>query len=108
MRAMVKFVKKYFLMVGVTAGLIVLLMICAPTTRSMTTVLALLQQGIAPAVLGWGVLFNIKAGNWDFGVGAEVLVAAIIGGNLGYALGLGILGVMLCLSLIHISEPTRH
>lgn len=96
MRAMVKFVKKYFLMVGVTAGLIVLLMICAPTTRSMTTVLALLQQGIAPAVLGWGVLFNIKAGNWDFGVGAEVLVAAIIGGNLGYALGLGILGVMLC------------
>ena len=78
MQVIKKYVKNYILMVGVTALLILLLMLFAPATRSVTTLITLLKQGIAPAILGWGVLFNIKAGNWDFGVGAEVLVAAIV------------------------------
>ena len=86
-------------MVGVTAVLIILLLILAPATRSFTTVITLLKQGIAPTILGWGVLFNIKAGNWDFGVGAEVLIAAIIGGNLAKMMNMGITGVILCCML---------
>ncbi len=99
MQMITKFVKNYILMVGVTAVLIALLLIFAPATRNMTTVATLLKQGIAPAILGWGVLFNIKAGNWDFGVGAEVLVAAIVGGNIAKILNTGILGVIICCML---------
>lgn len=95
----IKFVKNYVLMVGVTAVLIILLLVLAPATRSFTTVVTLLKQGIAPAILGWGVLFNIKAGNWDFGVGAEVLIAAIIGGNLAKMMNMGVAGVILCCML---------
>ena len=99
MQMITKFVKNYILMVGVTAALIALLLIFAPATRNMITVATLLKQGIAPAILGWGVLFNIKAGNWDFGVGAEVLVAAIVGGNIAKILNTGILGVIICCML---------
>lgn len=100
MQVMKKYVKNYILMVGVTAALILLLLLFAPAARSATTLLTLFKQGIAPAILGWGVLFNIKAGNWDFGVGAEVLVAAIIGGNIAKILGLGIVGVIVCCTAV--------
>lgn len=96
MQIMIKYVKKYILMVGVTIIAITLLMMFSPQTRSWKTLLSVLTQGIAPAILGWGVLFNIKAGNWDFGIGAEVLIAGIIGGNIAKSLGLGIIGVLLC------------
>ncbi len=96
MQKVLEFIKKYILMVGITVAFVGMLMIFAPSTRSFATVVSLLKQGIAPAILGWGVLFNIKAGNWDFGVGAEVLVAAIIGGNIANALNLGIVGVVVC------------
>lgn len=95
-----KCIKKYMLMTGVTALAIVLLMILSPHTRSLKTLFSVLAQGIAPAILGWGVLFNIKAGNWDFGVGAEVLIAAIIGGNIAKSLGVGIVGVLICCMLV--------
>ena len=96
MQTVIKGVKKYILMVGVTAILVALLMLFAPSTRSASIVITLLEQGVAPALLGWGVLFNIKAGNWDFGVGAEVLLAAIVGGNIADMIGLGIVGVVIC------------
>lgn len=96
MQVMIKYIKKYILMIGVTAAAIALLMILSPHTRSWKTLLSVLAQGIAPAILGWGVLFNIKAGNWDFGVGAEVLIAAIIGGNIAKTGNLGVVGMILC------------
>lgn len=100
MQVFIKYVKKYILMVSVTAIAIALLMILSPQTRSWKILLSVLAQGIAPALLGWGVLFNIKAGNWDFGVGAEVLIAAIIGGNIAKSLGLGIIGVIICCMIV--------
>lgn len=100
MQVMKKYAKDYILMIGVTAALILLLMLFAPAARSATTLLTLFKQGIAPAILGWGVLFNIKAGNWDFGVGAEVLVAAIMGGNIAKILNLGIFGVIVCCTAV--------
>ena len=99
MQTVIKGVRKYILMVAVTAILVALLMLFAPSTRSLSILVTLLEQGMAPALLGWGVLFNIKAGNWDFGVGAEVLIAAIVGGNAADALGLGIVGVVCCCML---------
>lgn len=96
MQIVKRYVKNYVLMAGVTAVFIVLLLLFAPAARSLTTVVTLLKQGIAPAILGWGVLFNIKAGNWDFGVGAEVLIAAVVGGNLAKMSDMGTAGVIMC------------
>ncbi len=106
MQAAKKYVKNYIVMFLVTAAMIALLMFFAPATRSFTTLLSLLKQGIAPAILGWGVLFNIKAGNWDFGVGAEVLIAAIIGGNIAKMLGMGIAGVIVCCMVVGFAAGT--
>lgn len=97
---MIHFVKNYMLMVGVSLLMILLFLLFAPDARSFANVATLLKQGIAPTILGWGVLFNIKAGNWDFGVGAEVLVAAIVGGNLAKLLNLGVVGVICCCVLV--------
>lgn len=64
----------------------------------LQNVQSLLKQAIAPAVLGWGVLFNMKVGNWDFSVGSTVLLSAIVGGNLAVNLHLGMAGmVVLCM-----------
>lgn len=63
-------------------------------TIGMQNVSSLFKQAVAPAVLGWGVLFNMKVGNWDFSVGSDVLLASIIGGNLAIKFGLGMPGMM--------------
>ena len=72
----------------------------APSNITLINVPSLLKQAIAPAILGWGVLFNIKVGNWDFAVGSEVLVAAIIGGNLAIRLNMGLAGLVLCCCIV--------
>ena len=59
MQTVIKGVRKYILMVAVTAILVALLMLFAPSTRSLSILVTLLEQGMAPALLGWGVLFNI-------------------------------------------------
>lgn len=100
MQLVKKFAKEYLLMIGVTVLMAGMLMLFAPSVRSVSAIASLLKQGIAPAVLGWGVLFNIKVGNWDFGVGAEVLIAAIVGGNLAKAFGFGIVGIVVCCTLV--------
>lgn len=88
--------KRYAVMILTPLLLILGLLIISPQTRSFSNVLAIVQQGFAPAILGWGVLFNIKVGNWDFSVGAEVLMAAIIGGNIAATLNMGLAGFILC------------
>ena len=59
-----------------------------------------MQQSVAPAILGWGVLFNIKVGNWDFSVGSVVLLSAIIGGNIAVRLNWGFAGLLIFCLLV--------
>ncbi len=80
--------------------LFAILHLFAPDTVTTRNIPSLLKQAIAPAILGWGVLFNIKAGNWDFAVGSEVLLASIIGGNLAIRLNLSIPGLILCCCIV--------
>lgn len=61
---------------------------------------SLMQQAVAPAILGWGVLFNIKVGNWDFSVGSVVLLSAIIGGNIAVRLNWGFAGLLIFCLLV--------
>ena len=62
-------INKYALMLAVPIVGFLILWILFPGTVGTKNVPSLLKQAIAPAVLGWGVLFNMKVGNWDFSVG---------------------------------------
>lgn len=98
MKKVFNFAKGYAISVLSPVLLILLLLLVSPETRSWAAVLSLLKQGFAPAVLGWGVLFNMKAGNWDFSVGARIVLTSILAGNLAIQFNLGIPGfVVLCL-----------
>jgi len=46
--------------------------------------------------IAWGLSFNVPAGRFDFSVGATICLAAIIGGNIASALGLGAAGLLVC------------
>lgn len=96
-------VSGYAASVAVPAVMIVLLLLISPETRSIAAVLSLLQQAFAPAILGWGMLFIMQAGNWDFSIGARVSIAAIVAGNVAMQYNLGIPGfavVALVVSLV--------
>lgn len=93
-------INKYALMLAVPIVGFLILWILFPGTVGTKNIPSLLKQAIAPAVLGWGVLFNMKVGNWDFSVGSEVLISSIIGGNLAIMLGIGMPGMMLLSILI--------
>ena len=88
-------VKNYALSVLAPVIMIALLLLISPETRSLDAVLSLLRQGFIPTVIGWGVLFNMKVGNWDFSIGARFVLAAILAGNLAQSLNLGVFGLVL-------------
>ncbi len=100
MSAIKKTVKQYGLMLLTPIVIFLLLSIVFKGTIGWQNVPSLLKQAVAPAVLGWGVLFNMKVGNWDFSVGSTVLMSSIIGGNMAIRLGLGIPGMMaMCIAI---------
>ena len=95
-----KYVKDYAVAVLIPACMIILLLILSPETRSFDGVFSILKQGFAPAVLGWGVLFGMKVGNWDFSIGARVVLSSILGGNLAVSLGWGVPGFVIITMVI--------
>ena len=96
MKIVKKLVSEYALMLLVPVLAFAVLSLIFRDTITLRNVPSLLQQAVAPAILGWGVLFNIKVGNWDFSVGSVVLISSIIGGNLAIMLNLGFFGLILC------------
>jgi len=100
MKKISMFAKKYAVSIAVPVLMIILLLLISPETRSWAAVLSLLKQGFAPAILGWGVLFNMKVGNWDFSIGARVVLTTILAGNIAVNYNLGIPGfAVLCIVL---------
>lgn len=94
-----KIARDYALMVLTPVVGFLILCVAFQGTVGTQNIASLFKQAVAPAVLGWGVLFNMKVGNWDFSVGSTVLVSAIIGGNVAIELGLGVAG-MVVLSIL--------
>ena len=86
MQKVLSTIKNYAVSVIAPALMIVILLLVSPETRSMDAVVSLLRQGFAPAVLGWGVLFNMKVGNWDFSIGARFVLACIVAGRLSFGI----------------------
>lgn len=99
-------VKNYALSVIMPIIMIILLLIVSSETRSANAIISLLRQGFAPAVLGWGVLFNMKAGNWDFSIGARFVLGSILAGNLAMRFHLGMLGLIVLAIVISLVLST--
>ncbi|MBQ6235078.1 MAG: hypothetical protein IJK54_04110 [Clostridia bacterium] len=107
MKTVLKYVKAYALAILSPVALMLVLLLVSPETRSWAAVWNVIRQSLAPAVLGMGVLFNMKIGNWDFSIGARVVLTTILAGNFAMqittALGLGVAGfvpVLIILSVL--------
>lgn len=96
MKTVFKYIKAYGLAVAAPTVLMLILLLVSPETRSWAAVWNVILQSLAPAVLGMGVLFNMKIGNWDFSIGARVVLTTILAGNFAMqitsALGIGVAG----------------
>ncbi len=91
--------KKILIAISIPCILFILIMIIVPERIGFHVLPSLLQQAIIPAILALGVCFEIKVGVWDFSIGANVMVAGIIGGNLSMMFGLGIPGMIIICTL---------
>ena len=100
MKVIKNLISKYALMLAVPILLFVVLSIIFHGVIGTNNIPSLMQQAVAPAILGWGVLFNIKVGNWDFSVGSVVLLRAIIGGNIAVRLNWGFAGLLIFCLLV--------
>lgn len=100
MKVIKNLISKYELMLAVPILLFVVLSIIFHGVIGTNNIPSLMQQAVAPAILGWGVLFNIKVGNWDFSVGSVVLLSAIIGGNIAVRLNWGFAGLLIFCLLV--------
>lgn len=100
MKVIKNLISKYALMLAVPILLFVVLSIIFHGVIGTNNIPSLMQQAVAPEILGWGVLFNIKVGNWDFSVGSVVLLSAIIGGNIAVRLNWGFAGLLIFCLLV--------
>lgn len=100
MKVIKNLISKYSLMLAVPILLFVVLSVIFHGVIGTNNISSLMQQAVAPAILGWGVLFNIKVGNWDFSVGSVVLLSAIIGGNIAVRLNWGFTGLLIFCLLV--------
>ena len=100
MKVIKNLISKYALMLAVPILLFVVLSIIFHGVIGTNNIPSVMQQAVAPAILGWGVLFNIKVGNWDFSVGSVVLLSAIIGGNIAVRLNWGFAGLLIFCLLV--------
>jgi ribose/xylose/arabinose/galactoside ABC-type transport system permease subunit len=99
MRSVLNVLKKLLIAIAIPMILYMIVYLLAPDKIGLNIIFPLLQQAILPAILAWGVTFELKLGIWDFSVGAVVLFASILGGQLSMMLGLGVVGVIVMCSL---------
>lgn len=84
----------------IPAILLLITYIAVPERVNGDAIYALLMQACSSAILGWGLIFQIKANTMDLSVGAVYLVSAIIGGNLALQMGWGVVGVAVLIILV--------
>lgn len=85
---------------SIPAAVYLILTILMPDKIYLSNVKFLLIQAVTPAILAWGASFNLTAGHSDFSVGASMLLASIIGGQLALRLNLGVPGLILLCPIV--------
>jgi ribose transport system permease protein len=93
-KSFIAYGEKFLIAIAIPAVLFLLCFALFPDRINLHILSVLLLQAIPPAILAWGVCFEIKTGLWDFSVGAVVLISGIIAGNLANNLHLGVIGVV--------------
>lgn len=73
-----KILKNYLITLLLPIVFFLLILLARPETVKISQMGLIFQQAIIPAVLAWGLYFNITVGNWDFSLGAIALIAGII------------------------------
>ncbi len=101
-----KIIKNHLLMISITLLFVVITLIVAPVTRSPQAIANIFTQSFAPAILGWGVYYDLKVGNWDFSVGANILLSSIIAGNLALRMNAPVIVLILLCVLISLGLGT--
>jgi ribose/xylose/arabinose/galactoside ABC-type transport system permease subunit len=71
-----------------------------------TSINIILQQSVFNALVGWSMSYNMVNGRWDFSVGAQVLIVAIIGTSIALLLGWGAFGILLCCVIVGVGFGT--
>ncbi len=94
MKSLILLGKKVLLAVAIPALLFIAVRLLFPSRINLSLLLVLLMQAIPPAILAWGVCFEIKVSLWDFSVGAITLVSGIVGAGVAEMLHLGIWGIV--------------
>ena len=94
MKKILTTIKNNAFAISVPIVLYMLVLIISPTSRTWGSAWILIKQAFAPTFLAWGVMFAFGVGNWDFSVGANVLLASIFGGHIAQYLGLGVFGLI--------------
>ena len=85
---------------AVPAAIYLALTILMPDKIYLGNIRFLLIQAITPAILAWGASFNLTAGHSDFSIGAAMLLASIVGGNLAVRFDLGIWGLIVICPIV--------
>lgn len=80
---------------AIPAVIYLALTVIIPDKIYLSNIKYLLIQAVMPAILAWGASFNLTAGHSDFSVGASMLLASIVGGNLALKLNLGVPGLLI-------------
>ncbi len=94
------FGKRVLLSIAIPAILFIIGLIVFPDRVDFDLLRVLLIQAIPPAILAWGVCFEIKVKIWDFSVGSVVLISGILAGQLANILNLGVAGIVILSPLI--------
>lgn len=78
--------------------LIITLIMGINTFYSNDTIMMILRRTVFYAIVAWAFSITMQAGRWDFSIGAQILLSAIIGTNLAQMWGLGLVGILgLCI-----------
>lgn len=77
-----------------------ILAVLMPEKIYLSNIHFLLIQAVTPAILAWGASFNLTAGHSDFSIGAAMLLASIVGGNLALQFDLKIWGLIVICPIV--------
>ena len=100
MKGFLHYLKRILLSIAIPAILFLAAYLAFPERFGFDLLLVLIIQAIPPAILAWGVCFEIKVKIWDFSVGSVVLISGILAGQLANILHLGVLGIVVIAPVI--------
>ena len=70
---------------------------------NMTMVMSIIQQAVYPTIIALAIYNIVVMGLWDMTAGAIIIAASVIGGNLAYRNGWGIVGLVVAVSVLCIA-----